>query len=361
MRGRIAPAVCGMLVAGQCLIAGGVWGETANQRRPKHAAEAVGLAKIPVQLDAEHPDTTPPDRPTGTAQTTNQASWSSAEVSAARDRCQALLKDRNVVFIQAEPIKEKDCGAPAPIQLISIGSTPQVSLSPPPIVTCDMAAALSTWLDQEVQPASRQLLGGPVIRLEVMSAYSCRNAYARITARLSEHGRANAVDIAGFTTERGDMAGLKTDWGETSRDIQFKIASAKAEAERLAKAAATKPGTPQRITAGAGGNIGLRGSTAASEIQVGGGAASAAASILSLPGTSLTATNPTLGLAPPSRLGGPRAAPELSPSVRQAFLRRIHTGACRHFGTVLGPEANEAHRNHFHLDMAERKVKRICE
>ena len=35
--------------------------------------------------------------------------------------------------------------------------------------------------------------------------------------------------------------------------------------------------------------------------------------------------------------------------------------ACRHFGTVLGPEANEAHRNHFHLDMAERKVKRICE
>ena len=101
-----------------------------------------------------------------------------------------------------------------------------------------MAAALSTWLDQDVQPAARQLLGGPVIRLEVMSAYSCRNAYARLTARLSEHGRANAVDIAGFITERGDMAGLKSDWGETSRDVQFKIAAAKAEAERLAKAAA---------------------------------------------------------------------------------------------------------------------------
>lgn len=338
-----------------------VWAQTANHREAKHASETVGLAKVPVQLDTEHPDTTPPDRPaSGAGQTAHQASWSKAEISIAQARCRALLQDRNVVFIHAEPIKQKNCGAPAPIQLISVGETPQVSLSPPPIVTCDMAAALSTWLDQEVQPAARQLLGGPVIRLEVMSAYSCRNAYARITARLSEHGRANALDIAGFITDRGDMAGLKADWGETSRDIQFKIATAKAEAERLAKAAA-KPGRPQRIVAGAAGNIGLRGSTAASEVQASGDAASTARSVLSLPGTALTAPSPTLGLTPPSRLGGPRAAPELSASSRQAFLRRIHAGACRHFGTVLGPEANEAHRNHFHLDMAERKVKRICE
>lgn len=358
MRGRIAPAVCVMLVAGPWFMPGAAWAETTNQRLAKRSAETVGLAKIPVQLDTEHPDTTPPDRPAGgTAPTTNQASWSTADISAGRARCQALLKDRNVVFIQAEPVKEKDCGTPAPIQLISIGSTPQVSLSPPPIVTCDMAAALSTWLDQDVQPASRQLLGGPVIRLEVMSAYSCRNAYARITARLSEHGRANALDIAGFITERGDMAGLKADWGETSRDVQFRIATAKAEAERAAKAATAKLDAGRSKIAG-GGNTDLRGSTA-SEIQVGGGTASTA--VLSLPGTALTTGNPTLGLAPPSRLGGPRATPEAHASSRQAFLRRIHAGACRHFGTVLGPEANEAHRNHFHLDMAERKVKRICE
>jgi hypothetical protein len=28
-----------------------------------------------------------------------------------------------------------------------------------------------------------------------------------------------------------------------------------------------------------------------------------------------------------------------------AFLRDVHAGVCRIFGTVLGPEANEAHRN----------------
>jgi hypothetical protein len=40
---------------------------------------------------------------------------------------------------------------------------------------------------------------------------------------------------------------------------------------------------------------------------------------------------------------------------RAAFLRDIHGGACEIFGTTLGPEANEAHRNHFHLDMIERR------
>ncbi|MGQ0457333.1 MAG: extensin-like domain-containing protein [Hyphomicrobium sp.] len=32
------------------------------------------------------------------------------------------------------------------------------------------------------------------------------------------------------------------------------------------------------------------------------------------------------------------------------FLREIHTGACRYFRAVLGPNYNEAHRDHFHFD-----------
>lgn len=31
------------------------------------------------------------------------------------------------------------------------------------------------------------------------------------------------------------------------------------------------------------------------------------------------------------------------------FLREIHSGACRSFSTVLGPDYNAAHANHFHL------------
>jgi len=40
---------------------------------------------------------------------------------------------------------------------------------------------------------------------------------------------------------------------------------------------------------------------------------------------------------------------------RSAFLHAIHDGACKIFGTTLGPEANDSHKNHFHLDMKERR------
>jgi hypothetical protein len=46
---------------------------------------------------------------------------------------------------------------------------------------------------------------------------------------------------------------------------------------------------------------------------------------------------------------------------RAQFLRDIHDGGCKVFGTVLGPEANEAHKNHFHVDMAKRRRSAVCE
>ena len=48
-------------------------------------------------------------------------------------------------------------------------------------------------------------------------------------------------------------------------------------------------------------------------------------------------------------------------TVEATFLRRLHKGACGTFGTVLGPEANEAHRNHFHFDLAPRRRSAFCE
>lgn len=39
---------------------------------------------------------------------------------------------------------------------------------------------------------------------------------------------------------------------------------------------------------------------------------------------------------------------------KAAFLREVRTGACRLFSTVLSPDYNAAHRDHFHFDQAER-------
>lgn len=41
------------------------------------------------------------------------------------------------------------------------------------------------------------------------------------------------------------------------------------------------------------------------------------------------------------------------PNAKKAlFLRQVRNGACRDFSTVLSPEYNAAHRDHFHLDMS---------
>jgi len=37
-------------------------------------------------------------------------------------------------------------------------------------------------------------------------------------------------------------------------------------------------------------------------------------------------------------------------SAERRFLRIVHQSACKRFGTVLGPNYNAAHRNHFHLE-----------
>ena len=41
-------------------------------------------------------------------------------------------------------------------------------------------------------------------------------------------------------------------------------------------------------------------------------------------------------------------------------LRKIHQGACGPFGTVLGPQADRFHKDHFHFDTAQHRSGRYC-
>lgn len=50
--------------------------------------------------------------------------------------------------------------------------------------------------------------------------------------------------------------------------------------------------------------------------------------------------------------------PEDTPESR--FLKEIHADACGIFGTVLGPDANAAHSNHFHFDITKRRRSAYC-
>ncbi|KMW60006.1 extensin-like protein [Candidatus Rhodobacter oscarellae] len=42
------------------------------------------------------------------------------------------------------------------------------------------------------------------------------------------------------------------------------------------------------------------------------------------------------------------------------ILRRVHRGACGPFGTVLGPDSDRYHQDHFHFDVASHRSGSYC-
>ncbi len=296
-------------------------------------------------------------------------------------RCATLLKNIEAVYIPIDPIYEGGCGTASPVQLMALGKNPQVVISPPAVVTCDMVAALHGWLQKDIQPSARKLLGSPIVKIENMSSYSCRNAYGRAKTRLSEHGRANALDIRGFLTASGQGADLLADWGPTMRDARAgELAAAKAAA---IKAAALKADADRQSMADAarkaGTDTGSRQPVDAGTIPGGVGTLIEGVPRVRVLTPGQLETGTTGAAFGPQKLGGPRAAEKgQGPAAaqpkgaavdhtttaehrRQKFLRDAHASACRTFNTVLGPEANNAHRNHFHVDMAERSSGPFCE
>jgi hypothetical protein len=249
-------------------------------------------------------------------------------------------------------------------------------------------------MKRDVQPAAKRILGQRVTQIEVLSSYSCRNAYGRKHGRLSEHARANALDIKGFKFGGDEHVEVLADWGMTERDIKAKIAAAEKAARKLAEAtekakakartkavASARPeGTAPRIAA-------AEPSLTEHQVQQNGiGFIPSADGLTAFRGFMSTTikgadeddhAGSVFVWGQPSRLGGPKAREEVDATKskpkpnegrgrrrlsvdanghtpRQRFLREVHDSACKRFGTALGPEANEAHRNHLHIDLAER-------
>ncbi len=327
--------------------------------------------------------------------------WTEEQIAKAQKQCRAILRKVHAKLVPADPIKKGPCGDAAPYRLASLGKKHPVVFSPAPVLNCRMIQALDTWLRKGLQPLARKHLGSPITRVSVMSSYSCRNAYGRKKTRLSEHGKANALDIGGFRTRGGVSTRLLADWGPTQRDI-----IAKAKREEAARAAEIKRNA-------------MRSASNTPVITQGRAAkAPAASQYIAKPRVSRSNVTPVLaddGTPPPlplrrpslserlnwakaeqrrrtSRrvkaergdyknrldkflfprqdLGGPKvqsAARQTGPAHqsqrtinKEAFLKGAHHTACKIFGTVLGPEANDAHRDHFHVDMAPRRYRNYC-
>jgi len=155
------------------------------------------------------------------------------------------------------PGKLKGCGVQKPVRITEVDG---VKLSMAATVNCTTAKALKKWVSRTVKPTVGRM-GGGVTSLRVAAHYSCRSRNNIPGAKISEHGRGNAIDISAINLKNGTSLTVISGW----RDKQQ----------------------------------------------------------------------------------GP-------------VLKKIHRGACGTFGTVLGPNSDAHHQDHFHLDVANHRSGAYC-
>ena len=286
--------------------------------------------------------------------------WSDAEMIAGLRECVRLLAPIAAEVDISQPVKQDVCGAPAPVLLKRIGSgAGKVEVSPPAVLNCAMVAGLHAWVEKTLQPAAREALGTSVVRLRNASGYACRarNGHPLGTDRLSEHALANAIDIAGFVTADGRTVDVVRSWGPTARDRREadKVAAARSPTRRDTEQAEPIQAKPSNRKTSA---IAHRRSEEPpkAEKQDAGARRKTAALQRQDKGVSDISPDPK---AAPVTVGPERE--DAKKSAEADFLHRLHKGACSVFGTVLGPEANEAHRDHFHFDLATRRRSAFCQ
>ncbi len=125
------------------------------------------------------------------------AGWPSEVIAAEKAICRKLLDGLDIAYTPLDPIgRQGGCGAPAPIEVTRVAG---VALSPPATQTCAMAAAMAAWVSDDVKPAARRHLGAEVTEIRTATSYACRRRNNGSSGKMSEHSKANALDMSGFT------------------------------------------------------------------------------------------------------------------------------------------------------------------
>jgi hypothetical protein len=116
-----------------------------------------------------------------------------------------------------------ECGATDAVLMTSVILPDQskVAVSPPATLRCPMAQQVAEWVREDVAPSMKKF-GPPLRVLDNFDSYSCRGRNNIRAAQLSEHGKADAIDIRDFALADGREFGLTNvhvdkDWRDTIR------------------------------------------------------------------------------------------------------------------------------------------------
>jgi len=137
--------------------------------------------------------------------------------------CQLHLAKVAVFQALGTLIGPGDCGAADAVQLqtIVLPDQTKIAVTPPAILRCPTAEEVADWVREDVSPSLARF-GAPLRGLDNFDSYECRGRNRVRAAVLSEHGRADALDVRDFKLADGRELGLTDvnvdkDWREKIR------------------------------------------------------------------------------------------------------------------------------------------------
>ena len=185
--------------------------KAANAGRAKPAAAAAPQAS-PQNTRAAVPATLPTTVPEQFSPPQEAyASFPQADVATPTKPSACQLRLAKVATFKPVPvlIGAGECGATDAVILdgVMLPDRAKVVVSPPATLRCTMAEEVAAWLRDDIAPAVLKL-GAPLRALDNFDSYECRGRNRVRGATLSEHGRANALDVRAFKLANGETVAL---------------------------------------------------------------------------------------------------------------------------------------------------------
>jgi hypothetical protein len=102
-----------------------------------------------------------------------------------------------------------ECGAPDVVRLeaVVLADQSRVAMAPPAILRCTMAEAVVSWVREEAAPRALAL-GSPLKTVANLASFDCRGRNRILGAKLSEHGKGNALDVRSLKLASGKVVEL---------------------------------------------------------------------------------------------------------------------------------------------------------
>jgi hypothetical protein len=87
------------------------------------------------------------------------------------------------------------------LDAVRLPNSERVAIAPPATLRCPMAEAVAHWVRDDIAPAVAAF--GSMRSVDTADSFDCRTRNSVVGAKISEHGRANALDVSAFKLAKG--------------------------------------------------------------------------------------------------------------------------------------------------------------